>query len=153
MSKLSPEKILQLKEVLKDKGYKLTPQRRAILNSIIENNGNHLTVEELYEKVKEDCPEIGLATVYRTVQLLEEVGFICKLDFDEGCSRYELVNENEEHHHHHLICNICGKVIEVEGDLLGELEKNIEDNYEFKVLNHNVKFYGICKDCKKNMHE
>ncbi|AWZ48755.1 Fur family transcriptional regulator [Hathewaya limosa] len=153
MSKLSPEKILQLKEVLKDKGYKLTPQRRAILNSIIENNGNHLTVEELYEKVKKDCPEIGLATVYRTVQLLEEVGFICKLDFDEGCSRYELVNENEEHHHHHLICNICGKVIEVEGDLLGELEKNIEDNYEFKILNHNVKFYGICKDCKKNMHE
>lgn len=153
MSKLSPEKILQLKEVLKDKGYKLTPQRRAILNSIIDNNGNHLTVEELYEKVKKDCPEIGLATVYRTVQLLEEVGFICKLDFDEGCSRYELVNENEEHHHHHLICNICGKVIEVEGDLLGELEKNIEDNYEFKILNHNVKFYGICKDCKKNMHE
>lgn len=153
MSKLSPEKILQLKEVLKDKGYKLTPQRRAILNSIIENNRNHLTVEELYEKVKKDCPEIGLATVYRTVQLLEEVGFICKLDFDEGCSRYELVNENEEHHHHHLICNICGKVIEVEGDLLGELEKNIEDNYEFKILNHNVKFYGICKDCKKNMHE
>jgi len=153
MSKLSPEKILQLKEVLKDKGYKLTPQRRAILNSIIENNGNHLTVEELYEKVKKDCPEIGLATVYRTVQLLEEVGFICKLDFDEGCSRYELVNENEEHHHHHLICNICGKVMEVEGDLLGELEKNIEDNYEFKILNHNVKFYGICKDCKKNMHE
>ncbi|WP_142414498.1 Fur family transcriptional regulator [Hathewaya massiliensis] len=153
MSKLSPDKLLELKDVLKEKGYKLTPQRRAILNSIIENDGKHLTVEELYEEVKKDCPEIGLATVYRTVQLLEEVGFICKLDFDDGCSRYELINEDEEHHHHHLICNACGKVIEVEGDLLGELEDNIEKNYKFKVLNHSVKFYGICSECKDYKEE
>lgn len=152
MSKLSPNKILELKDILKEKGYKLTPQRRAILSSIIKNDGNHLTVDELYDEVKKECPEIGLATVYRTVQLLEEVGFVCKLDFDEGCSRYELVNENEEHHHHHLICSSCGKVIEVEGDLLGELEKSIEQNYNFKILNHDVKFYGVCEKCK-NKHE
>ena len=148
MSKLSPNKILELKEVLKEKGYKLTPQRRAILNCIVKNDGSHLTVDELYDEVKKECPEIGLATVYRTVQLLEGIGFVCKLDFDEGCSRYELVNENEEHHHHHLICNKCGDVIEVKGDLLDELEKNIEQDYEFKILNHDVKFYGICRKCK-----
>ncbi len=142
-------KINELKENLKNKGYKLTPQRRAILNSIMNSEDRHLTAEEIYDLVKVDCPEIGLATVYRTVQLLEELGVVSKLDLDDGCSRYELVMEGEEHQHHHLICNGCGKVIEVEGDLLDELEKNIENNYSFKILDHSLKFYGICEECKK----
>jgi len=70
---MSHDRIEVLKEVLKEKGYKLTPQRRAILNGIIDSEGAHLTAEELYDLVKIDCPEIGLATVYRTVQLLEEM--------------------------------------------------------------------------------
>ena len=87
-----------------EKGYKLTPQRRSIVDTIIKNEGSHLTTEELYDLVKVECPEIGLATVYRTVQLLEEMGVVCKLDLSDGCSRYELVHEEETHHHHHLIC-------------------------------------------------
>ena len=142
-------KINELKENLKNKGYKLTPQRRAILNSIMNSEDRHLTAEEIYDLVKIDCPEIGLATVYRTVQLLEELGVVSKLDLDDGCSRYELVMEGEAHQHHHLICNGCGKVIEVEGDLLDELEKNIEKNYSFKILDHSLKFYGICEECKR----
>jgi Fur family transcriptional regulator, ferric uptake regulator len=149
MSKLSPDKINKLKETLKNKGYKFTPQRRAVINGIIYSVGKHLTAEELYEVVKGECPEIGLATVYRTLQLLEDMDVICKLDFDDGCSRYELVDEDEPHQHHHLICNDCGKVIEVEGDLLGELEKSIEKKYNFSIQNHSVKFYGICEECKK----
>lgn len=150
MSSVSTEKINKLKEELKDKGYKLTPQRRAILNSIIKSEEQrHLTAEEIYDLVKKNCPEIGLATVYRTVQLFEEMGVLVRLDLDDGCSRYELVDENEEHQHHHLICNKCGKVIEVEGDLLEELENNIESTYKFRVLDHTVKFYGICENCDK----
>ena len=84
--------INKLKEDLKNKGYKLTPQRRSIVDTIIENEGSHLTVEEIYDKVKIQCPEIGLATVYRTVMLLEEMGIVYKLDLDDGCSRYELVH-------------------------------------------------------------
>lgn len=143
------EKINQLKDNLKDKGYKLTPQRRAILSSIMKSEDRHLTAEEIYELVKQDCPEIGLATVYRTVQLFEEMDIIIKLDLDDGCSRYELVNENEGHRHHHLICNKCGKVIEVEGDLLEELEAEIENTYKFKILDHSLKFYGVCNECKR----
>ncbi|SHH40245.1 Fur family transcriptional regulator, ferric uptake regulator [Clostridium collagenovorans DSM 3089] len=149
MSTITPERVNHLKEILKERGCKLTPQRRAILNGIIDKDGDHLTVEELYDVVKTNCPELGLATVYRTVQLFEEIGLICKLDLDDGCSRYELVNEDEEHQHHHLICNNCGKVIEVEGDLLEDLEKSIEDKYLFKILNHSVKFYGLCDECRK----
>lgn len=137
-----------LKESLKQKGYKLTPQRRSILDIIIEKEGMHLTVEEIYDEVKKVCPEIGLATVYRTVLLFEELNVIYKLDLNDGCSRYELVHEDEEHRHHHLICNDCKKVIEVQDDLLEELEERIRNNYGFDILDHSVKFFGICSECK-----
>ena len=147
MTKLTLDEIEKLKISLKEKGYKLTPQRRAIVDMIIRNEGSHLTTEELYDLVKVECPEIGLATVYRTVQLLECMGVVCKLDLSDGCSRYELVHEEENHQHHHLICTSCNKVTEVHGDLLESLEHEIEEKYCFKVKNHSLKFYGICKDC------
>lgn len=151
MNKLSEKQIEKLKESLKEKGYKLTPQRRAILKVIIECEGKHLTVEELYDFVKQKCPEIGLATVYRTIQLLEQIGVIYKVDLkDDGCSRYELVHEDETHQHHHLICTKCGKIIEVEHDWLESLEKKIEEKYDFSIQNHSVKFYGLCNECKKD---
>ncbi|MDO5038116.1 Fur family transcriptional regulator [Clostridium sp.] len=139
----------ELKENLKEKGYKLTPQRRAIVDTIIKNEGRHLTAEEIYDEVKKDCPEIGLATVYRTVALLEEVKLLSRLDLSDGCSRYEIIHQDEEHRHHHLICNQCNKVFEVEEDLLEELEHRIETKYKFKIQDHSVKFYGICDECNK----
>jgi Fur family transcriptional regulator, ferric uptake regulator len=151
MPKLSSTEIEKLKSNLKEKGYKLTPQRRAIVDNIIKNEGTHLTTEELYDFVKKECPEIGLATVYRTVQLLEDLGVVSKLDLNDGCYRYELVHEDENHHHHHLICSNCGKVIEVQGDLLEVLEHEIESKYDFKIKNHSVKFYGICNECKNKI--
>ncbi|GAA0734569.1 Fur family transcriptional regulator [Clostridium oceanicum] len=143
------EELEKLKEDLKIKGYKLTPQRRAIIKMIIKNEGTHLTTEELYDLVKKECPEIGLATVYRTVQLLDDLGVIYKLDLDDGCSRYELVSKGENHQHHHLICSECGKVIEVKDDFLEPLENSIEKEYNFKIRNHSLKFYGICDECQK----
>ncbi|WP_234121062.1 Fur family transcriptional regulator [Clostridium hydrogenum] len=151
MNKMSSDELEKLKNNLKDKGYKLTPQRRAVLDIIIGNEGKHLTAEELYDLVKVECPEIGLATVYRTVQLLEEIGVICTLDLNDGCNRYELVHDNENHQHHHLICTNCGKVTEVEGDLLDALEEKIEKHYNFLIKNHSVKFYGLCSECRKKL--
>lgn len=141
----------QFKRQLKDKGYKLTPQRRAVLDIIIENEGKHLSTEEIYESVKKQCPEIGLATVYRTLLLLEDMSLIFKLNLDDSKYRYELSHAEEDHHHHHLICLKCGKVIEVEGDLLDVLEKDIEKKYDFKILNHILKFFGYCSKCKEKL--
>lgn len=81
-----------------------------------------------------------MATVYRTVLLLEEIGVIFKLDLNDGCSRYELAHSEEAHRHHHLVCNECKAVIEVQDDLLDELEHNIQETYGFKILDHSVKF-------------
>ena len=142
-----------LKEDLKKKGYKLTPQRRSIVDTIIKNEGKHLTAEEIYDEVKRDCPEIGLATVYRTILLLEELNVISRLDLNDGCSRYEIVHSDETHRHHHLVCNICHKVLVVQDDFLEELESNIENDYKFKILDHSVKFYGICDECQSKQHD
>ena len=142
-----------LKEELKKKGYKLTPQWRAIVDTIVDSEGKHLTAEEIYDEVKKKCPEIGLATVYRTILLLEEIGIVSRLHLNDGCSRYELVHSDERHRHHHLICNDCNSVIEVEDDLLDELEESIEKNYGFKIMDHSVKFYGICKECQEKQDE
>lgn len=138
-----------LKETLKTKGYKLTPQRKAILDVIIKNKGSHLTSEEIYDIVKATKPEIGLATVYRTLILFEDLSVVYRHNFGDGCGRYELNLSDEEHQHHHLICNGCGKVIEVEIDLLDDLEQKIEQEYDFDIKDHKLKFFGICSDCKK----
>lgn len=135
------------KDKLKRKGYKLTTQRRAVLDILIERIGEHLSAEDIYSFVKERFPEIGLATVYRTMQLFEEINIVNRLNFDDGCSRFELYIDNESHHHHHLICEKCNKVFEVENDLLEEIEKEIEGKYNFHVKNHKVTFYGHCEAC------
>lgn len=148
MGTISREETDKLKEQLKGQGYKLTPQRRAVLDVVIDNEGKHLSTEEIYDIVKKGCPEIGLATVYRTLQLLEKMGVICRMNFDDGCNRYELVHKDEDHQHHHLVCLACGSVEEVEGDLLDDLEKKIEDKYDFNITNHSVKFFGYCSKCR-----
>ena len=136
-----------LKNSLRQKGFKLTTQRRVILDVIMENQGKHLSTEEIYDLVKKKYPDIGLATVYRTLQLFDDLGIIFKVNFDDGRSRYEL-HHDENHQHHHLICLKCGNVIEMEGDLLENLEEIIEKTKHFQVIDHNVKFFGYCSKCR-----
>ena len=76
------------------------------------------------------------------------MGIIYRLDLEDGCARYELVHENENHRHHHLVCSNCGDVIEVEEDLLENIENIIETQYDFQIMDHSVKFFGICSKCK-----
>lgn len=138
----------ELKEQLKRNGYKLTTQRRVILDTIIENLDKHLSIEDIFDLVKKKYPEIGLATVYRTIQLFEELGIIYKLNFDDGRSRYELYHDKENHQHHHLICLNCGAIFEVEEDLLEDLEARIEKDKDFEIVDHSVRFFGYCKNCR-----
>ena len=135
-----------LKERLKETGFKITPQRRAIVEILLKNKDKHLSSEEIYDLVRVDCPEIGLATVYRTMQLLDEVGAISKLNLDDGCIRYEIdLSDSDSHHHHHLIWKKCGNIIEVKEDLLDDIEEQIERIYKFGIVDHDVKFTGLCE--------
>lgn len=138
------------KTLLKNKGLKITNQRLLILEALSKSKDKHLTAEEIYEIVKTDCPELGLATVYRTIQLLLELHLIDRISLDDGFIRYEIGTATEsesKHHHHHLICQECGKVMSFQDDLLEELEDKIRHTVGFEVVDHEVKLYGYCKEC------
>lgn len=137
-----------IKKKLHDEGYKFTRQRQAIFESILANEEKHLSCDDIFDIVREDYPELGIATVYRTLQLFENMNIVDRVDFDDGFSRYELSMNSDKHNHHHLICLECGKVMEVKLDLLESLEEEIERSGQFKIVDHNVKFYGYCDDCQ-----
>ncbi len=141
----------KFKEMLKDKGLKVTNQRLLVLEVLASNREKHMAAEDIYELVQKDYPEIGLATIYRTVQLLLEMQLVDRINLDDGRVRYEIgefYDGEGKHHHHHLICKTCGKVLSFKGDLLEELERHIEEEKGFHVLDHELKFYGHCKECK-----
>ncbi|MBU5472541.1 Fur family transcriptional regulator [Roseburia sp. MSJ-14] len=137
------------KKILKEKGLKITKQRMVVLKALASCEDKHLTAEEIYEIVKADFPEIGLATVYRTIQLLVGLDLVESIQLGDGYVRYEIgkFQGEETHHHHHLICLECGKIISFRDDLLDELEARIMESASFQVINHEVKLYGYCKEC------
>lgn len=146
-----PDRQERFKKLLKANGLKVTTQRIVILEVLEDRPNEHLTAEEIYECVKEKYPEIGLATVYRTIQLLSELNLIDKLNLDDGFVRYEIGkqgNGGPSHHHHHLICLSCGKVLTFQDDLLEGLEQKIQTTMKFQVEDHEVKFYGYCEECQ-----
>ena len=146
-----PENQEQFKNLLKQNGLKVTTQRVAILEVLDSRPGKHLTAEEIYDYVREKYPEIGIATVYRTIQVLSELNLIDKLNLDDGYVRYEISKGSKEdasHHHHHLICLNCGNVYAFQDDLLETLEERIMDTLGFQVVDHEVKLYGHCKGCR-----
>lgn len=146
----------KVKALLRDRGLKVTNQRLLVLDIVASHPDAHLTAEEIYDLAKENSPEIGLATIYRTVQVLLDLHIINKVTFDDGFARYELNGgENSSgHRHHHAICTGCGKVYSLETDLLDTLEQEVLEKLGFEVLNHEVKLYGLCGECrKKNQSE
>jgi len=142
------QRIDRIKKQLHSKSYKLTPQREATLRVLLEQNEEHLSAEEVFLLVKDKAPEIGLATVYRTLELLSELKVIDKINFGDGVSRYDIRREGAEHFHHHLVCIECGSVEQIVDDLLGPVEEIVEKDWEFKVIDHRLTFHGICKKCQ-----
>ena len=141
----------KVKDLLREKGLKVTSQRLMVLNILSAHGDEHLTVEEIYDLAKEESPEIGLATIYRTVQVLLELHVIEKVTFDDGFARYELNGEEtgSGHRHHHAICTQCGKVYSLATDLLDTLEKQVFESLGFEVTDHEVKLYGLCSACRR----
>jgi len=117
-------------------GYKATPQRAAVLRALSEEQ--HQSLEEIRAR----CPEVGLVTVYRTLDLLGELGIVRRLDFGDG-ARYELAQD----HHHHMICESCGDVSEFEECPLDPQLLPIQSS-EFEVRSHSLEVYGRCAGCR-----
>ncbi len=140
------EKLREYQSKLTTNNYKLTSQRKLILDILIQKYGEHLSAEDIYNIVKKHNPDIGLATVYRTLELFCELEIVQQLDFDDSCKRYEI--ETEESHHHHLVCVNCNDVIEFNDQILEDFEENLEEEYNFMTTEHSIKFYGYCEECQ-----
>lgn len=145
--------LASLRQTFRDRDYKLTPQRQIILQVFIDNRDKHLSAEDVHNIVRQQANDIGLATVYRTLELLSELDILQKMDFGDGRSRYEINETTSPHHHHHLICLSCGKVIEFADDLMEDLENIIAKNSNFTIIDHQVKFYGYCQECRNKRED
>ncbi|MDD2585433.1 MAG: Fur family transcriptional regulator [Syntrophomonadaceae bacterium] len=139
------DKIITTK--LKDNNYKLTEQRAAVLDVMLANQGQHLSAEEVLYLAKKELPNIGIATVYRTLERFAAINILYKTMFAGDKYRYEFCNDRN-HQHHHIICLDCGKITEVEDVLLNNLEHYLE-NQGYQVVDHDLKFYAYCPECKK----
>ena len=115
-----------LKKKIREHKYKFTTQRQVILQAFLESKENHMCAEDVYEFVRDNNPEIGLATVYRSLELFTSLELLKKLDFGDGRSRYELNDHNLAHSHYHLICLKCGKVIEFSYDFMNKMKEKIK---------------------------
>lgn len=140
------EIIEKLKEVIKQKGLKYTKQREIILETIL-NSDRHLSAEDLYKLIQEKYPEekIGIATVYRAVSFLEDSGLISSISLDKDTKKFET---NFKEHHDHLICVKCNKIVEFVNDKIEKEQEKIAKNQDFKLLDHAMYLYGVCKDCQ-----
>lgn len=142
-------------ETFRGRGCRFTLPRQMILD-VLAVASNHPSAEEIYLIVHRKCPSIGLTTVYRTLELLVQMKLVCKSDFGDGRSRYELtIGQERDKHHHHLVCAGCSKVIdyddflEEELELLQKTEKSLSRKYNFQIDGHIIQFYGLCERCRK----
>ena len=134
-------------------GYRVTVGREAILD-VLTTADKHLSADDIYKRVQTSYPAIGLTTVYRTLEILVNMGIVFKFDFGDGRARYELAEGSQRStHHHHLICTRCKRVIDYtdfiddEIALLRKTEKGLSDKYGFIIANHQLHFYGLCRQC------
>lgn len=137
----------KFKILLKTNTLKFTKQRELILKFLYEHD-NHYTPEDIYMLLKKEHPEIniGIATVYRTLTLLEESGIASSISFGVHGKKYEL---GLKKHHDHLICTQCGEIIEFYDDTIEERQKEIAKKFSFQMTDHTMKIVGLCENCQK----
>lgn len=131
--------------ILREHGYKLTPQRHAVLK-VMAASHDHLTPEAIYVKARLGKPDIGLVTIYRTLDLLSELSLVCRIHARDGCHSYMMRRPTD--HHHHLVCSGCGTVVDFTGCSLSELEKELAQKTKFDISGHLLEFYGLCPNCR-----
>ena len=142
------ELLAEFKNILKQNQLKFTSQREIILYTLYYNT-QHFTSEDLYMLIKEEYPElsIGIATVYRTLSLLEENSIVSSISLGVQGKKYEIANKP---HHDHIICETCNKIVEFENEEIEELQHAIAKQNGFTLTNHLMQLYGICEDCQKD---
>jgi len=134
---------------LRERGYRITPQRMAILK-VFAASENHPSVEQVYEQVQREFPMTSLATVYKTVTVLKDLGEILELGFGNGGNRYDGA---KPYPHPHLICLRCQTIIDPDLGVVDDLPQELAQKYGYQIVNHRLDFYGICPRCQREIQE
>lgn len=128
---------------LSQKGYRMTPQRLMILEAI-EGASGHISAEEIYRDIKKRYPGLNISTVYRTLELLKEMGLVTETDMGDGRVRFHSLGHE---HHHHLVCSKCGRVIDLDEETLAPLTGALSRKYGFRADLKHLAIFGCCKSC------
>ncbi len=130
---------------LKERGLKLTPQRRLIID-LIHDSSEQFSAEDIIAHVQTRMQGVNKSTIYRTLELLEEAG--CVFKSEKGG---QFIYHHAEMGHHHLVCSKCGKTIDCEGELFASLEKELEGKYRFRIDFKHLVMSGLCEKCKESL--
>lgn len=141
---MSDQKLQEAIDTLKASGVRITPQRHAVLEYLM-NAMTHPTADEIYKALEEKFPNMSVATVYNNLRVLREIGLVKELTYGDSSSRFDC-NTTE---HYHIICEECGKIIDFHYPKLDEVEKLAEQVTGFDVSHHRMEVYGKCEDCQK----
>jgi len=140
--------VKQVKDIVKklsEQGYRLTPQRMLVL-SAIANSDDHISAEEIYAQVVAKYPYVNISTIYRNLELLKRLGLVTETDLGGGRVRYHPADKG---HHHHLVCEECGKIIDLDESLLSSLKSQLLREYKFSADLRHLAIFGHCADCNK----
>jgi Fur family peroxide stress response transcriptional regulator len=129
--------------ILKKENIRITPQRQEMI-AILKNTGGHFTAEEIYQILVKQFPSVSIATVYNNLKVFIKLGFVQELQFGEGLSKYEWIDEE----HYHVICTSCGKIEDFYYPQLKEVEVFAQGLSKFHINKHDLQFYGTCKECE-----
>ena len=133
-----------LLQLLRDRGYRLTPQRMMVLEAI-ESSDDHISAEEIHSQAHAKYPYLNISTVYRTLELLKELGLVAETDLGGGRYLYHPVGKA---YHHHLVCRQCGRVRDIDVSAFGQLREELARRYGFDADFEHMAVFGTCKDCR-----
>jgi len=128
----------------KEKGYRITSQRLAIFD-ILAKSDEHPSVDMIYKQIKKEFPVTSLATVYKTIVAVKELGEVLELGFSDGCNRYD---GQKPYPHPHLICTVCKKICDPDLESLEHVTEELRKESGYKIDHHRIDFFGVCPDCQ-----
>ncbi len=135
------------KSALRGVGLKVTVPRMRIFNMLTHAEQRHMSAEEIYQRLREESDEIGLATVYRVLTQFEFAGLVIRHRFDEGHSVFEI---NTQEHHDHFVCIHCNRVEEFVDDLIEQQQQRIAERLGYRITDHSLYLYGECQEIQRN---
>ncbi|MGP1910058.1 MULTISPECIES: peroxide-responsive transcriptional repressor PerR [unclassified Metabacillus] len=141
---MSDHQLKEALDTLKQTGVRITPQRHAILEYLIQSM-THPTADDIYKSLESKFPNMSVATVYNNLRVFREVGLVKELTYGDASSRFDFVTTE----HYHVICEKCGKIVDFHYPGLDEVEHLASHVTGFKVSHHRMEIYGVCGTCEK----